>query len=427
MVTTVLHNIGCLVSGDWNTGVLKADALRIENGVITSIGSYDEVMRKGAEVIVDVNGMTVTPGLIDPHTHLSFGDYAPMQNMVGLLTETLLQGTTAIVDEWLQFEGLPLFYGADVKAVKATALLSLKSYQNFRPGGAMKVLAGSIMLVKGLTKADLAELKAEGVWRVGQIGGSTNITDPEEIKQLVRWARELNFFVSTNLGPGVLPESLNMTAELVAEIKPDKIAHINGGTTAPPWETVKNAIDKTGDCKLEIIPYGNMKMAIKVVEYLSSINQLHRLIVGSDTPTGQGYLPVAIHRAILFLSSVCHLPAEKAIAAATGNITDCYRKYYDGFNFGKIEVGMAGDLLVMDSPPGSVGKNALESIEAGDMPGIAAVIVDGNLVGLRGKDSRPTRGNIRLNGRDLKVVCPDEYLFDPPRFFYRSTGPTYLL
>ncbi len=427
MVTTVLHNIGRLVSGDWNKGVLKEDAIRVEDGVITAIGSYNEVMKKGADVIVDVNGMTVTPGLIDPHTHLSFGDYAPMQNMVGLLTEALLQGVTAIVDEWLQFEGLPLFYGANVKAVKATALLSLRSYQNYRPGGAMKVLAGSIMLVRGLTKADLAELKAEGVWRVGQIGGSTNITDPEEIKQLVKWARELNFFVSTNLGPGVLPESLNMTAELVADLKPDKIAHINGGTTAPPWEAVKDAIDKTGDCALEIIPYGNLKMAIRVVNYLRNKNQLHRLIVGSDTPTGQGYLPVAVHRAILFLSSVCQLPAEKAIAAATGNITDCYRRYYDGFNFGKIEVGMAGDFLVMDSPPGSVGRNALESIEAGDMPGIAAVFVDGNLIGLRGKDSRPSRGSIRLNGRELKVSNPDEYLFDPPRFYYRSTGPTYLL
>ncbi|MEM2993030.1 MAG: hypothetical protein QW467_07160 [Candidatus Caldarchaeum sp.] len=224
-----------------------------------------------------------------------------------------------------------------------------------------------------------------------------------------------------------MPESLNMTAELVSAIKPDKIAHINGGTTAPPWEVVKAAIDGTGEAKLEIIPYGNMKMALRVYEYLKSRNQLKRLIVGSDTPTGQGYLPVAIHRAILFLSSVCGLPAEKAIATATGNILDCYGKYSSEFNMGKIEPGRAGDLLVMDAPPGSVGNDALESIEAGDMIGIAGVIVDGNLVGLRGKDSRPSRRNIKLNNRQLKVTCPDEYLFDPPRFYYRSTGPTYLL
>ncbi|MEM1956461.1 MAG: hypothetical protein QXN44_06990, partial [Candidatus Caldarchaeum sp.] len=86
MVTTVIHNIGKIVSGDWNQGVLKADTIRIVDGVIQQIGGYDEVKKGGADVIVDANGMTVTPGLIDPHTHLSFGDFSPMQHMVGLLT-----------------------------------------------------------------------------------------------------------------------------------------------------------------------------------------------------------------------------------------------------------------------------------------------------------------------------------------------------
>ena len=54
-------------------------------------------------------------------------------------------------------------------------------------------------------------------------------------------------------------------------------------------------------------------------------------------------------------------------------------------------------------------------------------MVYGNLVALRGKDTRPTRGHIKLNGRELKVTNPEETLFDPPRFYYRSTGPTYLL
>ncbi|MEM2096409.1 MAG: hypothetical protein QXR20_07350 [Candidatus Caldarchaeum sp.] len=427
MVATIIHNIGKIVSGDWSQGVIKADTIRIVDGVIEQVGNYDEVKKGGADVVVDTNGMTVTPGLIDPHTHLSFGDFSPMQHMVGLLTETLLQGVTTIVDEWLQFEGLPLFYGADVSGVKATALLSHKAYRNYRPGGSMKVFAGSIMLVQGLTKQDLAELRNEGVWRVGQIGGSTNIRDPRVILQMVSWARELGYFVSTNLGPGVLPESLNMTPELVEAIKPDKIAHINGGTTAPPWEVVREAIDKTGDCKIEVIPYGNLKMAMRAFDYLKNNNQLQRLVVGSDTPTGQGYLPVAIYRAILLLSSVCGLPADKAIATATGNVADCYGKYYSGFNIGKIERGRAADLVVMDAPPGSVGNDALQAIEAGDMIGVAGVFVDGNLVGLRGKDSRPSRRNIKLNDKDLKVTCPDEYLFDPPRFYYRSTGPTYLL
>ncbi|MEM2985622.1 MAG: hypothetical protein QXZ71_01045, partial [Candidatus Caldarchaeum sp.] len=210
MVTTLVTNIGKLVSGDWDRGILKADTVKIVDGIIQDVGYSDEIGKGPADVVIDADGMTVSPTFIDPHTHLSFGDFSPMQHMVGLLTETLLQGTTTIVDEWLQFEGLPLFYGADPEGVKATAVLSHKAYRNYRPGGAMKVFAGSIMLVKGLTREDFVQLRKAGVWRVGQIGGSSNINDPKKIQEMVSWARELGYFVSTNLGPGVLPASLNM-------------------------------------------------------------------------------------------------------------------------------------------------------------------------------------------------------------------------
>jgi enamidase len=33
----------------------------------------------------------------------------------------------------------------------------------------------------------------------------------------------------------------------------------------------------------------------------------------------------------------------------------------------------------MDAPMGSVGKDALSAIEAGDIPGIAAVLIDGQI------------------------------------------------
>ena len=371
--------------------------------------------------------MTVVPGFIDPHTHFSIGDWAPMASQTGILTEGLLQGITTVLDEWLQFEGLPLFHGADPDGAKVTALISQYAYKNYRFGGAGKFFGGALTLVKGLKEADFKELKEKGVWRISQIGGSTNITDEKEILRLVGWARKNGFFVSSNLGPGVLKESLYMTPELVSSIRPDKIAHLNGGTTAPPWRVVRDAIDGTGKAALEIVPYGNLKMARRIVSYLRSKGSLGRLVVGSDTPTGQGYFPVAVQRAVIFLSSVCGIPAEQSIAAATGKNTELYSRYSKSFNMGKIMRGMAGDLVVIDAPPGSVGKDALKAIEAGDTFGTAGVIVDGNLVGLRGKDTRPTRGNISLNGRVMKVTNPEETLFDPPRFFYRSTGPTYKL
>ncbi|NAY82595.1 MAG: hypothetical protein GU362_06980, partial [Thaumarchaeota archaeon] len=69
-----------------------------------------------------------------------------------------------------------------------------------------------------------------------------------------------------------------------------------------------------------------------------------------------------------------------------------------------------------------VGTDALGAIENGDMVGTAMVMVDGKIVALRGRDSRPTTKYIKLNGKELGVKDPNEALFDPPRFYWKSTG-----
>jgi enamidase len=77
---------------------------------------------------------------------------------------------------------------------------------------------------------------------------------------------------------------------------------------------------------------------------------------------------------INFLASLCDVKAEEAIAMATGNTAKVYK-----LNRGVIEVGREADLVVMDAPMGSVGKDALSAIEVGDIPGVAAVLIDGQM------------------------------------------------
>jgi enamidase len=57
---------------------------------------------------------------------------------------------------------------------------------------------------------------------------------------------------------------------------------------------------------------------------------------------------------------------------ATGNTARVY-----GFNRGRIAPGLEADLVLMDTPLGSPASDALEALEIGDIPGIAAVVVDG--------------------------------------------------
>jgi len=418
----LIENVGKIVSGDWNKGLLKGDAAVVENGKFKDIGFLDEVCREKADVTVDANGMVLMPGYIDPHTHISVGDYAPMQRMVGVLEESLFQGITTVIDEFNQFEGLPLFYPPDPLGVKATAITTYRAWRNFRPGGALKVHAGSLALVRGLKESDFKEMAELGIWKVAQIGGSSDLSS-EELLEMSGLAKKYGMFVPSNFGSGVLKYSVTLDVDFIKRLKPDKLTHINGGTTAASWKETKELIDST-NVALEIVPYGNLKMALAIIEYLKTKNQLNRLLVGSDTPTGQGYTPVAVQRAVNFISSVGNVSAEKAIAMATGNVYDLYSKW---LRCGKIERGFEADAIIIDKPPGSVGSDALGAIEAGDTVGTAMIMVDGRIVALRGRDARPTSRYIRLNGKELGVRDPNEALFDPPRFYWKSTGETYLL
>ena len=66
-----IKNIGTLVSGDLLKGILDADSLLCEDGLITRIGRGLDV--SPADVVVDAQRTTVIPGLIDSHCHVVLG------------------------------------------------------------------------------------------------------------------------------------------------------------------------------------------------------------------------------------------------------------------------------------------------------------------------------------------------------------------
>ena len=54
-----------MLSGALEKPILDADTIVAENGKITAIGRLKDVNTEGATTIVDANGTTVAPGLID--------------------------------------------------------------------------------------------------------------------------------------------------------------------------------------------------------------------------------------------------------------------------------------------------------------------------------------------------------------------------
>ncbi|MEA3422977.1 MAG: imidazolonepropionase [Bacillota bacterium] len=59
-------------------GVVENGSILIKNGKIIKVGTFDEIHREVVledYEIIDARGKTITPGFIDPHTHVVFGGY----------------------------------------------------------------------------------------------------------------------------------------------------------------------------------------------------------------------------------------------------------------------------------------------------------------------------------------------------------------
>src|SRR5205823_12779509 len=144
-MTTLVRNIGTLVSGDIGRPLLDADSLVIREGRIAAVGrGLDE----DADTVIDARGTTVTPGLIDSHVHPVFGDFTPRQRTIDFIDSGMNGGvTTAISAGEVHLPGRP----KDIVGLKALAIVAAKSYANFRPGG-VKVHAGAPILELGMTE-----------------------------------------------------------------------------------------------------------------------------------------------------------------------------------------------------------------------------------------------------------------------------------
>lgn len=365
MARLLIKNIGKMVSGDIKNPLIDADSVLVEDGKIARIGKGLDV---NAEKVIDAKGITLTPGLIDSHFHPVFGDFTPRQNQLGFIESALHGGVTSMISAGeVHLPGRP----RDVAGTKALAILAAKCWENFRPGG-VKVLGGGLILEKGLKEEDFEELATEGVTHVGEIGlGSVN--QPKDAAPMVRWAKKNGMTVMMHTGGTSIPGSTTVTADQVIATEPDVAAHLNGGPTAIFPEEVDKLIKETS-LAFEIVHCGNPKIALQIIRTAKEASAFHRILIGNDAPSGTGVIPLGILRVINLICSLGGVKAEEAIAMATGNSARVYK-----LNRGIINQGSEADLVLMDAPMGSIGEDALQAIEAGDIPGISLVIIDGQI------------------------------------------------
>jgi enamidase len=374
----VIRNIGLLFSGDLANPILDADTVVAVGDRIAAVGKEKDVDTSGATITIDAKGTALAPGLIDSHVHPVCGDWTPRQNQLGWIDSYLHGGVTTMVSAGeVHTPGRP----KDIVGLKAMAVFAQRAFHAFRPGG-VKIYAGAPVLEHGMVENDFKELAAAGVKILGEVGLGS-VKDGKTAHQMVSWARKYGIQSTIHTGGPSIPGSSLIDKDMVLETDADVIGHVNGGHTALPDDQITALCDRSTRA-LEIVHNGNERAGLLALRTAMELKQLDRVILGTDSPAGSGVQPLGILRMISLLSSLGEIPAEVAICLATGN-TAKMRKLDSGL----IASGREASFVLMDKAQHSAGKNLLDSIQKGDLPGIGMVIIDGAISVQRSRNTPP--------------------------------------
>jgi enamidase len=358
-------NLGQIISGNWKEPFVSGDCILTDNGKIASVGTASSAQVEAADVVIDADGMTAIPGLIDSHVHITFGDYTPRQRTVGYLESYLHGGTTtAISASEVHVPGRP----RDPEGVKALALAAQRCFAEYRPGG-MRVIAGSVILEPGLRADDFSELASKGV-TLAKAGFGAVKTSYDYVP-LVQDAKAAGLITTCHTGGSSIPGSGAITGDHLLAMHPHVSFHINGGPTAMPDADFERVIVES-DIALQVCTAGNLRTTLLCAKLADKLGAFDRFIIATDTPTGSGIMPLGMLYTIAHCASLTGLPAERFICAASGSNARVYN-----LDSGVLAPGKAADIVLIDAPDGGTQSTALAAIQHGDIAAIGGVVTAG--------------------------------------------------
>ena len=376
----VVRNIGLILTGKLEAPIADGDCVIAVDGKIAAFGYEKDLDTEGATTQINAHGATIAPGLIDSHIHPVVGDYTPRQQQLHWIDSTLHGGVTTMISAGeVHMPGRP----KDIVGLKAMAIAAQRWYENFRPSG-VKVLAGAPVIEHGMEEHDFKELAEAGVKYLGEVGLGT-VKDGKTANQMVNWARKYGIQSTIHTGGPSIPGSGLIDADMVLETGTDVVGHINGGHSALPDDQIVCLCE---NCTkgLEIVHNGNERAALLTLNTARELNKLDQIILGTDGPAGSGVQPLGIMRMVAMLSSLGNVPAEIAFCFANGN-TARQRE----LDVGLMEVGFSADFVIMDQAQHAPGKNILESVQLGNLPGVGMMIIDGEVCSHRSRNTPPAQ------------------------------------
>ena len=273
---------------------------QLQDGVISAVGRREDLQAEvdAADIVVDASGATVAPGLIDSHCHVVLGDYTPRQKTVDFLASYVHGGITSVVSPGeIHAQGRPhdADRGQGPGHRRHVVLPQLPPQRHDRPRrrGRPRAHADGT--------ADFADLQAAGV-RLAKFGFGL-YEDPADGYDQVRWAQAHGITVMCHSGGASIPGSKPITPEHLLHLAPDVCGHINGGPTLARAAGVDRIIEET-DMALQLVQAGNLRSAVRIIEKCLAEDRFDRIVIGSDTPTGTGVMPLGVMKTVAELSSL---------------------------------------------------------------------------------------------------------------------------
>ncbi len=377
MSSLAIVNAGLIASGDLARPVLDGDCVLVEDGKISENGDAVRLNANDADTVIDASGAAVMPGLIDSHFHVVFGDYQPRQKVVDFIDSYVHGGVTSMISAGeIHTPGRP----RDAAGVKALAVAAQRSFAAFHPTGA-KVHAGAVILEPTLAERDFEEMARDGVWLAKF--GFGDYQDPYDGEPQIRWAQQHGLKVMCHSGGSSIPGSTPISAEHLIRLKPDVCGHVNGGPTSLDDDGLRRLVAET-NLYLQLVQAGNLRSSLFILGLVQELGAMERVVIGSDTPTGTGVMPLGVLKTITELASLGGIPPSIALCLATGNNAKAW-----GLNSGIISPGKDADLLIADAPHGSTRDDLFSAMSNGDVPGIGVVIIDGVIRVVRSRNTPP--------------------------------------
>jgi enamidase len=366
----LIKNIGEFFTGDLDRPQLPVKSVLIEDKTIAAFDPPSDIQ---ADATLDAGNSAVMPGLIDGHVHPVFGEWTPTQDTIGWIGNYVHGGTTTMISAGeLHVPGLD-YENLTPDLVTSLAVVTASTTGRIRWSGA-KVHAGTVLLVPGMKEEHFDRLAAAKAIFAKYLFFPL-ATHKDEALAYNRWCRERGIRIKVHTG-GVSRSGLSQICgyDILSWLQPDVAAHIAGGPIPMSDRDLDKVIDET-TFALEICSSGNYGSTRRAVRRMKANGCLGRLTMGTDTPGGTGIIPRGMLRQLCFMSSVCDISPAEAIAVATGNTAKAH-----GLDCGILQPGKPADLVICGPVEGSAGTTVADAIAHGDLPGIAYVLIDGEIV-----------------------------------------------